>query len=271
MINDDSIVLNDDMNLAPKPVDENSCPADLRQRWFNSIAGQYLQVQEQALYDKAVFDLFGFNAVQMGCLQMDLLRNSRIPNRFKASECAETLFATNLICCDDFLPFAETSLDLLLLPHCLEFSERPHQTLREAARVMMPEGHLIISGFNPLSTWGATAKFNRFISKNQSYPWNGKFIGLARLKDWLALMGFEILSVDICCHVPPFEQSAWQKQVAFMDKLGARFCAILGGAYFIVAKKRVVGMTPIKPMWKAATLSSSLIAAPTRSKPAQKK
>ncbi|MEY3883850.1 MAG: hypothetical protein RIS87_1385 [Pseudomonadota bacterium] len=259
------------MNSAPKLGYDEVSHVDLRQQWFNSTAGLYLQLQEQVLYDQAVFDLFGFNAVQMGCLQMDLLRNSRIPHRFKASDCAETPFKTNLSCCDDFLPFAENSLDLLLLPHCLEFSARPHQTLREAARVMMPEGHLIISGFNPLSTWGATAKFNRLVSKHQTYPWNGKFIGLARLKDWLALMGFEILSVDMCCHVPPFEQSAWQNHAAFMDKLAARCCAILGGVYFIVAKKRVVGMTPIKPNWKAATLSPALIARPTQSKPAQKK
>ena len=244
---------------------------DLRQQWFNSTAGQYLQAKEQALYDKAVFDLFGFNAVQMGCLQMDLLRDSRIPNLYKASEYIETPFKMHLSCCDDFLPFAENSLDLLLLPHCLEFSEYPHQTLREAARVMMPEGHLLISGFNPLSTWGATARFNKLLYKNQNYPWSGKFIGLARMKDWLALMGFEIVLVEMCCHIPPFDQSTWHKHSAFMDKIGERFCAILGGVYFIVAKKRVVAMRPIKPIWKTTPLTSPLIVRPTQSKPTQKK
>ena len=259
------------MNSTPNLEYGSSAQADLRQQWFNSTAGQYLQLKEQALYDKAVFDLFGFNAVQMGCLQMDLLRNSRIPNRYKASEYVETPFKSHLSCCDDFLPFAENSLDLLLLPHCLEFSERPHQTLREAARVMMPEGHLIISGFNPLSTWGLTTKFNKIISKEQSYPWNGKFIGLTRLKDWLALMGFEILSVDMCCHIPPFDQSSWQKHTVFMDKIGGSFLGMLGGVYFIVAKKRVVGMTLLKPVWKTSPLSSTLIVSPTQSKPAQSK
>ncbi|MEI8363298.1 MAG: methyltransferase domain-containing protein [Betaproteobacteria bacterium] len=249
----------------------NSSQEALWQRWFNSTAGQYLQTKEQALYDKAVFDLFGFNAVQMGFLQMDFLRNSRIPNRYKASEFAETLFKSHLSCCDDFLPFAEASLDLLLLPHCLEFSERPHQTLREAARVMMPEGHLLISGFNPLSTWGVTAKFNKLLSKNQTYPWNGKFIGLIRLRDWLALMGFEVVSVEMCCHIPPFEQSTWQKNAAFMEQLGARCWPVLGGVYFIVAKKRVVAMTPIKPIWKVMPLAPALITRPTQTKPTQKK
>ena len=257
------------MSIAPK----------LESDWLNSTAGQYLQAKEQAMYDQAVFDLFGFNAVQMGCLQMDLLRNSRIPNRYKSSEFAVTSFADkafdhDLSCCDDFLPFAEMSLDLLLLPHRLEFSERPHQTLREAARVMMPEGHLLISGFNPLSAWGATSGLNKLLLNQVTYPWNGKFIGLTRLKDWLALLGFEVISVEMCCHVPPFEQSAWRKRFAFMDKVGERCCARLGGVYFIVAKKRVVGMTPIKPNWKIAPLISPLIgvqpkANPSQSKPAQ--
>lgn len=256
-----------------------SIALNLESGWLNSTAGQYLQAKEQALYDQAVFDLFGFNAVQMGCLQMDLLRNSRIPNCYKSSEFAVTsldnkVFDQDLSCCDDFLPFAEMSIDLLLLPHRLEFSERPHQTLREAARVMMPDGHLLISGFNPLSAWGVTAGLNKLCSNQTTYPWSGKFIGLARLKDWLALLGFEIISVAMCCHVPPFEQAAWHKRFAFMDKVSTRCCASLGGVYFIVAKKRVVGMTPIKPNWKAIPLQSPLVgmqpkSSPTPSKPAQ--
>ncbi len=246
----------------------NSQP-NLQYTWFNSTAGQYLLAEEQALYDEAVFDLFGFNALQMGCLEMDLLRNSRIPNRYKSSEFDAPMPDFHVRCCDDFLPFADMSLDLLLLPHRLEFSERPHQTLREAERVMMPEGHLLISGFNPLSTWGATACINKLCSGNKAFPWNGKFIGLTRMKDWLALMGFEILLVEMCCHIPPFEQFAWHKRFAFMDKASEHYCAMLGGVYFIVAKKRVPGMMPIKPNWKKAPLGPALIARPTQSGPTQ--
>jgi SAM-dependent methyltransferase len=246
-----------------------------QQAWFSSTSGLYLQEQEQALFDQTVVDLFGFNALQMGCEHMDFLRNSRIPNRYLASEFNSDVSQVDsnrnhLSCNDDFLPFAEMSLDLLLLPHRLEFSERPHQTLREAARVMMPEGHLLISGFNHLSLWGATAAFKKVFSNNEIYPWNGKFIGLTRLKDWLALLGFEVISVEMCCHIPPFEQPSWHKRFSFMDKVGGRRCAMLGGVYFIVAKKRVVGMTPIKPNWKLSPLKSPLIVNPKQSKPTQK-
>ena len=238
--------------------------------WLASTAGQYLQGKEQALYDQSVVDLFGFNALQMGFAQIELLRNSRIPNRYVASEFASDGTLSQLSCSDDFLPFADMSLDLLLLPHRLEFSERPHQTLREAARVMMPDGHLLISGFNHLSLWGATAGFNKIFSNSTVYPWNGKFIGLTRLKDWLALLGFEVVSVDMCCHIPPFENVSWHRRLVFLDKVSSRRCAMLGGVYFIVAKKRVLGMTPIKPNWKLSTLKSPLIVNPTQSKPTQK-
>jgi len=243
----------------------------LNESWFNSTAGRYLRAKEQDLYDTAVADLFGFNALQMGSLQMDLLRNSRIPNQYKSDDADDTTNNIDMRCCDDFLPIANASLDLLLLPHRLDFSERPHQTLREAERVMMPEGHLIISGFNPLSSWGAQSKLVKFFSKHPEFPWSGKYIGLNRMKDWLALMGFEVMSIEMCCHVPPVQSESWHQRFSVIDKLSARCCTILGGVYFIVAKKRVVGMIPIKPKWKAISLGSTLITRPTETKPSQKR
>lgn len=253
----------------PKQQQVNDTPY----QWFDTASGRYLQQQEQVLYDQAVVDLFGFNAVQMGCAEMDLLCNSRIAHRYKSSDSPDALIKTDLQCCDDFLPFADTSLDLLLLPHRLEFSERPHQTLREAERVMMPEGHLLISGFNPFSLWGVTQAFKNIFSGRcctKTFPWNGKFIGLARLKDWLTLLSFEVVSVQTCCHVPPFEQKTWQRRFGFMNKLGPRWLPFMGGVYFIVAKKRVVGMTPLKPNWKKPSLQSSLVARPSQRKPSQR-
>jgi len=242
--------------------------------WLSSALGQYLQNAEQTLFDLAVADLFGFNALQMGCAQMDLLRNSRVAHRFQSSEFSVAEQRHDLCCDDDFLPFENASLDLLLLPHRLEFSERPHQTLREAERVMMPDGHLLISGFNPFSTWGAALALRNLFSNQKSqprtFPWDGKFIGLTRLKDWLALLGFEVVSVEMCCHVPPFEQEAWHRRFGFMEKLGADWLPMMGGVYFIVAKKRVAGMTLLKPNWKKTPLKSTLIARPTERKPSQK-
>ncbi len=267
------------MNKSSKTVLLSDDMLSLQQSWLDTALGHYLLAKEQAFYDQAVVDLFGFNALQMGFLQMDLLKNSRIPNRFKSTEFTNDPLENNLRCNDDFLPFADMSLDLLILPHRLEFSERPHQTLREAERVMMPEGHLLISGFNPYSTWGTMAAINKQLSCRKSFakkfppqfPWCGEFINLPRMKDWLKLLGFEIVSVEMSCHVPPFEQPHWHKRFTFMDRLGERCCNILGGVYFIVAKKRVVGMTPLKLNWKNAPLKSALVIKPTQSRPSQRK
>lgn len=244
-----------------------SIAAALIQDWFKSTAGQYLQASEKPLFDQAVSDLFGFNALQVGSMPLDLLANSRMPNRYKAlvvesGGMVKGGHQANVVCSDDFLPFAEMSLDLLLLPHRLEFSDRPHQALRDAARVMMPDGHLIISGINPISAWGAYAGIKKLFCNYLNYPWHARLIGLNRLKDWLALLGFEVVTVRSCCHVPPFENVAWHKRLLFMDKLGQHAFSRLAGVYFIVAKKRVPGMTPIKPNWKQTGPASLLTARP---------
>lgn len=233
--------------------------------WFNAPPGQYLLSCEQTLYDQAVFDLFGFNAVQVGSVSHNLLRNSRIPNQFLATPHAQAQTRHHLCCEDDFLPFAEMSLDVLLLPHCLEFSLQPHQTLREAARVIVHEGHLVISGFNPMSCWGLNARWQKMLNQSAMYPWNGHFIGLARLKDWLNLLGFEVLLVEMTAFTPPFEQSQWQQRFAFMESFNGRLGRLFGGVYFIVAKKRVVGMTPIKPHWKMSPMQAGLVVRPPKS------
>jgi SAM-dependent methyltransferase len=237
--------------------------------WLDSTIGQYLMTKEQSLYDNAVADLFGFNALQMGGARMGLLSSSRIPNRYRASEFVRDTPDNHVYCSDDFLPFADGSLDLLLLPHRLEFSERPHQTLREAERVIMPDGHLLISGFNPLSLWGLESSISKLVKRKPSYPWHGNFIGLTRVKDWLTLLGFEVMSVNLGCNIPPFEHAHWYKKFECWEEFSERYCAFMGGIYFIVAKKRVPGMTRLKPVWKTPTLPSALIVRPSQSTPTQ--
>ena len=147
-------------------------PQDQQNIWLESTLGQHLLRQEQRMFDEAVGDIFGFNALQMGLLQMDTLKNSRIPNILRAGN-----YAGDCYCESDYLPFAPACIDLISLPHVLEFSENPHQTLREAERILVPEGHLILTGFNPLSFWGVKYALN----KDTSYPWQGHFFTILRI------------------------------------------------------------------------------------------
>jgi hypothetical protein len=99
--------------------------------WFATPQGQYVMRREQACFDKSVTDIFGFNAAQLGLPQHNLLRSSRIPLHIKAgNEPGVQLWLES-----EELPFETGSLDLVLLPHVLEFSPHPHQILREVERV----------------------------------------------------------------------------------------------------------------------------------------
>ncbi len=212
--------------------------------WSETPLGRYLYQREQAYFDQAVADLFGFNAVQIGNPQWDLLRNSRIAHRFHVHQTAAQVLAE-----PTHLPFANHSLDLLVLPHVLEFSDYPHQILREAERVLMPEGNLLISGFNPRSLWG----MYRWMQGNtQSYPWSGEFINLTRLKDWLSLLNCDVVAGQMCCYAPPLNNSSWMRRFEAMELASDRWWAKGGGIYFIHAVKRVHGMRLIMPRWQTA-------------------
>jgi SAM-dependent methyltransferase len=211
--------------------------------WFETPLGQHLLFREQRYFDNAVSDVFGFNAVQVGLPQIDFLRNSRIPLRVTcAVETPARVRADPM-----FLPFESQSLDLLLLPHVLEFSANPHQVLREAERVLRPEGRLVLAGFNPRSLWGLARKLQ---GGERGYPWNGSFLNISRVKDWMALLGLEVAAGSMCCYRPPVNRENWLRRMRFMEPAGDRWWAMGGGVYFLQAVKRVQGMNIILPEWK---------------------
>lgn len=223
---------------------------ETRNAWLETILGKQLLLQEQSVFDIAVSDVFGFHAVQINFPALACLRNSRIPSKLTVG-----VDAGELRCESTFLPFAENSIDLLCLPHVLEFSENPHQTLREVSRVLMPEGYLIMSVFNPYSLWGV----KRLFSKKQTYPWHGQFFPLYRIKDWLALLGLEFVEVQFINHAPPVNNERWLKRFGFLRRLGRQWFPMTGGQYIVVAKKRVVNLTLIKPNWKKSLLRPDLV------------
>ncbi|CEN56055.1 Methyltransferase type 11 [Candidatus Methylopumilus turicensis] len=226
--------------------------------WLGSPIGCYLLNEEQALFDDVVSDIFGFNAIQLGFLQADLLRNSRVPLVLKASETKG-----DLLCETQQLPISSNTMDLVLLPHTLDFSINPQQTLREVERVLVAEGHVVITGFNPISSWG----LRRFVSKrcaSSSAMWHAHFLSALRIKDWLNLLGFEIVGVRMACYKLPLQSTQWLQRFDALDRLGARYCPMLGGVYCIVAKKRILGMRIIKPNWARAKMKRGLVISPTK-------
>jgi SAM-dependent methyltransferase len=224
--------------------------------WLNTPPGRYLLDWERSRFDVAVADVFGYHALQLGLPELPGLHNNRMPHRWLAMPApAEPGLAPTLVCDFAALPFAENSLDLLLLPHALELSPDPHATLREVERVLLPEGRVVISGLNPLSLWGLHQSRTRLLYRlglgDNYLPEVGNAIGYWRLRDWLRLLSFEVESVQFGCYRPAVRSAAWLQRFAWMDPLGERTWPILGSVYFVVAVKRVRGMRLLGPRWKA--------------------
>jgi SAM-dependent methyltransferase len=225
--------------------------------WFATPRGEYVLRWEQAQFDSAVEDVFGFNAVQVGLSRFDLLRQNRIPLRTRVGLDP----ASDLVADSGALPLATGSVDLVVLPHVLEFSAHPHRILREAARVLMPDGQIVISGFNPLSLWGLK---RALVPSRNEYPWCGRFIGLLRLKDWLQLLSFELNGGRFGCYAPPFSQSQLLGRSAFMEKAGERWWPIAGGVYVVRAVKRTIGMRLVMPSWRSQAASAKALSPVTQ-------
>jgi|SRR5688572_185247 len=211
--------------------------------WFETSLGQYLLEKEREYLDDVTPDIFGFHALQLGLAQIDFLRASRIAHRMRVGfDGAPDLFARG-----HELPFATQSIDLVLLPHVLEFEPEPHAILREIDRVMMPEGRLVIVAFNPWSLWGWRGAIG---PGRNDHPWNGRFVSLPRVKDWLGLLGFDVNAGRLIGYAPPIESTSWRRRFAFMEPAGDRWWAVGGAVYMLQAIKRVRGMRLITPAWQ---------------------
>ncbi len=234
-----------------------SAPAALSlQNWLNTPQGRYVLAWEQERIDQAVADVFGFNALQFGMPNCDFLAGNRIPLRARIGTAAPV----EVLCDLRQLPFAANSIDLIVLPHVLEFHDDPHQILREVERVLIAEGQVVIVGFNPLSLWGAY----RRLFANADFPWNGHYLSVLRLRDWLALLSFEVNRGNFGCYAPPFRQQKWLQRFRFLELAGDRWWGFAGGVYMIRAVKRVASMRLLQPSWRERLASRKALAPITR-------
>ncbi len=237
----------------------NGCSAgEALSAFLHSPPGRYALAWEQQHLAASVADIFGYHALQLGLPEIDALRENRMPLRFCASDRLLDAAMYNgqgehtrvaVINRYEELPFASASIDLVVMPHILEFAHEPHQVLREVDRVLVPEGHVVISGFNPGSLWGLRQTMVR-LGVPAYLPRASQFIALTRLKDWLKLLSFEVNRGRFGCYAPWARSDKWLGRWGFMEKAGDRWWPVLGSVYLLTAVKRVRGMRLIGPAWK---------------------
>ena len=235
--------------------------------WFAGPVGQYLLGLEWQYLERMLPDLFGYHLVQVGRLgNGDMTQSSRIHHRLLlwVDECGP-LPPGSVIAEPESLPLAADSIDVVILPHVLEFSLNPHRVLREAERALIGEGHLVLLAFNPWSLWGL---WRLLFGWRRQAPWHGQFYGVARIRDWLSLLDFDLVSLDRFAFCPPLRRAIGR--VGWLENLGRALWPALGGAMLIVARKRVLPLTPVRLRWQSRrTLIAAGAAEPSarRSRP----
>lgn len=143
------------------------------------------------------------------------------------------------------MPVASDSVDVVVLPHVIEFEDTPHEALRETERVLVPEGHVIVAGYNSLGWMGA---WNLLPHRARRAPWNGRFHTLSRVRDWLRNLGFDMVASEGCFFRPPLRSGRSLRRLQIFETAGPKFWPYLCGTWFLVARKRTATLTPGRPV-----------------------
>lgn len=233
----------------PEQNENENEPGSPLDAWYRSTLGRELAAQEGQCIERMLRDTFGYYLLQVGGGTgfSEAIRVSRIRRHILLPATAvPRALGLQVVAAPDHLPIAADSVDAVLLPHTLEFARDARQVLREVDRVLIPEGRVVVIGFNALSMWGAWRLVRR---RRGSVPWCGTFLTSFRTCDWLSLLGFEIEMQETTMFRPPWRRALLQ-QFSFLDRMGRRFWPVLGGVYAIRAVKRVSTLTPLRPSWK---------------------
>lgn len=231
--------------------------ASLR-HWYQSPLGQQLYESEAAVVAKEIDSCFGFCMLQIGqVLKSSLIKNARVHQQCIIAchqSDQQTLLDADLLSNFEQLAIKSNSIDAVVLFHSLEFSDYPHEILREVERILIAEGKLIIVAFNPYSLFSLWRYFHQLksvVTKVQSpLPSKTSFIAYHRLKDWLSLLGFSSETKQGVFFRPPIDNQALLNKLVFMEKIGETYWPFISTSYIFVATKRISTLTPIKSTWQ---------------------
>jgi SAM-dependent methyltransferase len=220
-----------------------SCQQKKIENWFKSRLGQALMQEEQVCLQEKMASVFGYYVVQVGSPRAEFEVLKRSPARNRILLHSEIGPGVDIKADLRYLPLTSDSIDGVILPHTLDFSPDPHQMMREVERVLIPEGKVVLSGFNPWSQWGVGRLFHR---RSGSMPWCCHFFSVKRVQDWFSLLGFDLEEVVYLHYRPPLHNQMVMQKLAFMETMGRKIWPMLGGVYVMQAVKRTATMTPMR-------------------------
>jgi SAM-dependent methyltransferase len=215
----------------------------LRQ-WYRRPLGRLLADVELSALEDQLPNLFGYHLLVVEPPWDECpMSASRIPHRVVQRIHTGPLMPAGLIGETESWPVMTDTVDAIILPHTLEMTSEPHQVLREADRSLIPDGHLVILGFNPRSLWGVRRALSR---RSREMPWSGRFHSMHRIKDWLSLLGFDTLQSRFLFHRLPLQNTRLQEKLRFLEPATPHGRMLLAASYILVARKRTIIMTALK-------------------------
>jgi SAM-dependent methyltransferase len=209
--------------------------------WFESELGLALLEKQKQLLEGILPKLFGYHLIYSGFNQLEpVVESSPIKHKvFLDLNSTKSQLTSNI----HQLPILSDSADLVILQHSLDFEKDPFQVLREATRIVLPNGNLVVIGFNPWSLWGL---WRTILFRSSRAPWNLRFISPYRLSEWLDILGFDIAGCESAYYMPPFTKFSKENSLTWLERLGNTWLTQRGGFYLLVAKKRVSCITPLR-------------------------
>lgn len=223
---------------------------DELEKWFSTPLGERLLHDQQLILDKELSCLFGYHLMQLSInRKARLFRGSRISHCFAVGAGTQDAAGdVGVYSALDELPLEDESVDVLILHHVLEFSSNPHQVLREASRVAIPRGYIIVVGFNPFSLMGLLKPLAQLLSN--SPVWRRNSLHKSRVADWLQFLDCNTLRTQTGFYSLPLQNKSYLDLSARSGRWMQKWRLPFGGFYCLVARKDRVCMTPIQPEWQ---------------------
>ncbi len=211
-----------------KPAKTRQIP-DAPHSWSDMPWGDYFRDALTQHLQPCLSKLYGFHLLKIGNLSAEINTEAcSISHQVNVGRCGGQL---QVIADPLHLPFEAKSVDACLLAHTLSWSHDPHAILREVDRVLIDDGWMIISGFNPFSLLGLGKCVPGL---HRRAPWNGRMYSQMRLLDWLSLLNYEVM------YRTRFQVVPWNRQGG---KMISAHVPALGCLNIILARKRTFPLT----------------------------
>jgi SAM-dependent methyltransferase len=220
---------------------DQSVETDSKQKqlelWFQSALGRSLLADQRSNIYEKIHRLFGYHQAEIGVSHRVPVGNpSSLGHKFYVlPEWEPELPENAIVSSSRELAIESETQDVVILHHALDFSDAPHQTLREAARVLKSSGTIVIIGFNPLSSWG----MRKLLGRSPQAPWNHRFISGKRIEDWLNLLDFKLDPTNYHYYGLPFNNGGLLRRFLWLDKILNTKVPL--GAYYLISAQKQLG------------------------------